>query len=113
MSHWTATEWTLMLGAVSTALASIILVIQRSTCTNIKCGCVECEREVRSLEQLEAQPETLDAIIHDDVEHRLSSTLTNVTATRSTSPTRPSVARMVHNLERPGGARQLSRELER
>lgn len=100
MSHWTATEWTLMLGAVSTALGSIILVIQRSTCTNVKCGCIECEREVRSLEQLEAQPETLDVITQDDVEHRLSSTLTNMTATRSSSPTRPSVARMVHNLER-------------
>lgn len=100
MSHWTATEWTLMLGAVSTALGSIILVIQRSTCTNVKCGCIECEREVRSLEQLEAQPETLDAITQDDVERRLSSTLTNMTATRSSSPTRPSVARMVHNLER-------------
>lgn len=100
MSHWTATEWTLMLGAVSTALGSIILVIQRSTCTNIKCGCVECEREVRSLEQLEAPPEQLDAISQTDIEHRLSSTLSNVRATRSSSPSRPSVARMVNNLER-------------
>lgn len=100
MSHWTATEWTLMLGAVSTALGSIILVIQRSTCTNVKCGCIECEREVRSLEQLEAQPETLDVITQDDVEHRLSSTLSNMRATRSSSPTRPSVAHLVDNLER-------------
>ena len=96
MSHWTATEWTLMLGAVSTALGSIILVIQRSTCTNVKCGCIECEREVRSLEQLEAPPEQLDVITQDDVEHRLS----NVRTTRSSSPTRPSVAHLVDNLER-------------
>ena len=100
MSHWTATEWTLMLGAVSTALGSIILVIQRSTCTNVKCGCIECEREVRSLEQLEAPPETLDTISQTDIEQRLSSTLSNVTATRSSSPTRPSVAHLVDNLER-------------
>ena len=100
MSHWTATEWTLMLGAVSTALGSIILVIQRSTCTNVKCGCIECEREVRSLEQLEAPPEQLDVITQDDVEQRLSSTLSNVTATRSSSPSRPSVAHLVGNLER-------------
>jgi hypothetical protein len=100
MSNWTATEWTLMLGAVSTALGSIILVIQRSTCTNIKCGCIECEREVRSLEQLEAQPEQLDAITQTDIEHRLSSTLPNVRGSRSSSPARPSVAHLVGNLER-------------
>ena len=102
MSHWTATEWTLMLGAVSTALGSLILVIQRSTCTNIKCGCIECEREVRSLEQLEAPPETMEVITQDDVQHRLSSTLTNAPAIRSSSPSRPSVAHLVGNLERRG-----------
>lgn len=100
MSHWTATEWTLMLGAVSTALGSLILVIQRSTCTNIKCGCIECEREVRTLDELESQPDTMEAITQDDVQNRLSSTLSNVPATRSSSPTRPSVARMVNSLER-------------
>jgi hypothetical protein len=100
MSHWTATEWTLMLGAVSTALGSLILVVQRSTCTNIKCGCIECEREVRSLEQLEAPTEQLDAITQDDVQHRLSSTLSNAPAIRSSSPARPSVAHLVGNLER-------------
>ena len=100
MVTFTPTDITLLIGATSTALASVFLVIQRSTCTNVKCGCIECEREVRSLEELEAQPETLEAITQDDVERRLSSTLTNMTATRSSSPTRPSVARMVHNLER-------------
>ena len=96
MVTFTPTDITLLIGAISTALASVFLVIQRSTCTNIKCGCIECEREVRSLEQLEAQPETLDAITQDDVEHRLS----NMRATRSSSPTRPSVAHLVDNLER-------------
>lgn len=96
MVTFTPTDITLLIGAISTALASVFLVIQRSTCTNIKCGCIECEREVRSLEQLEAPPEHLDVITQDDVEHRLS----NVRATRSSSPTRPSVAHLVGNLER-------------
>lgn len=100
MSDWTATEWTLMLGAVSTALGSLILVIQRSTCTNIKCGCIECEREVRSLEQLEAPTESLEAITQEEVEHRLSSTLTNQQVKHPSSPARPSVANLVGNLER-------------
>ena len=100
MVTFTPTDITLLIGAISTALASVFLVIQRSTCTNIKCGCIECEREVRSLEQLEAPPEQLDVITQDDVEQRLSSTLSNVTATRSSSPTRPSVAHLVGNLER-------------
>ena len=100
MVTFTPTDITLLIGAISTALASVFLVIQRSTCTNIKCGCVECEREVRSLEQLEAPPETLEAITQDDVQQRLSSTLSNAPATRSSSPARPSVSRMVNNLER-------------
>ena len=99
MVAFTPTDITLLIGATSTALASVFLVIQRSTCTNIKCGCVECEREVRSLDELEAQPEQLDAISQTDIESRLS-TLTNARATRSSSPARPSVAHLVGNLER-------------
>lgn len=100
MVAFTPTDITLLIGATSTALASVFLVIQRSTCTNIKCGCVECEREVRSLDELEAQPEQLDAISQTDIESRLSTTLSNARATRSSSPARPSVAHLVGNLER-------------
>jgi len=97
MVTFTPTDITLLIGATSTALASVFLVMQRSRCTTVKCCGVHCERNV---DDLEAQPEQLDAITHTDIESRLSSTLSNVPATRSSSPARPSVARMVNNLER-------------
>ena len=96
MVAFTPTDITLLIGATSTALASVFLVIQRSRCTTVKCCGVHCERNV---DDLEAQPETLEAITQTDIESRLS-TLSNAPAIRSSSPARPSVARMVNNLER-------------
>jgi hypothetical protein len=97
MVAFTPTDITLLIGATSTALASVFLVIQRSRCTTVKCCGVHCERNV---DDLEAQPEQLDAITQTDIESRLSSTLSNARATRSSSPVRPSVAHLVGNLER-------------
>jgi hypothetical protein len=96
MVAFTPTDITLLIGATSTALASVFMVIQRSRCTTVKCCGVHCERNV---DDLEAQPEQLDAITQTDIERRLS-TLSNAPAIRSLSPSRPSVARMVNNLER-------------
>lgn len=51
---WTATEMTFLVGAVIGGISSIILVLQRSSCTEIKClGCIDCKREVRTLDELE------------------------------------------------------------
>lgn len=54
MPSWSATDITLLSGALIGGVSSLILVIQRSTCTTIKCCGAECERKVRTLEELEA-----------------------------------------------------------
>lgn len=54
MSSFSATDITLLSGALIGGVSSLILVIQRSTCTSIKCCGAECERRVRTLEELEA-----------------------------------------------------------
>ena len=54
MSSFSATDITLLSGALIGGVSSLILVIQRSTCTSIKCCGAECERKVRTLEELEA-----------------------------------------------------------
>ena len=54
MSSFSATDITLLSGALIGGISSLILVIQRSTCTTIKCCGAECERKVRTLEELEA-----------------------------------------------------------
>jgi hypothetical protein len=54
MSSFSATDITLLSGALIGGVSSLILVIQRSTCTTIKCCGAECERKVRTLEELEA-----------------------------------------------------------
>ena len=51
---WTPTETTLVIGALIGGITSIILVLQRSSCTEIKClGCIDCKRQVRTLDELE------------------------------------------------------------
>jgi hypothetical protein len=54
MPAWSSTDITLLVGALIGGVSSLILVIQRSTCTTIKCCGAECERKVRTLEELEA-----------------------------------------------------------
>ncbi len=54
MPSFSATDITLLSGALIGGVSSLILVIQRSTCTTIKCCGAECERKVRTLEELEA-----------------------------------------------------------
>jgi len=46
---WTATEWTLLAGGISTSIVSIIYTLQKSRCTLIKtpCGC-HCERDLEN-----------------------------------------------------------------
>ncbi len=97
MVTFTPTDITLLIGATSTALASVFLVIQRSRCTTVKCCGIHCERNV---DDLEAPTESLEAITQEEVEHRLSSTLTNQQVKHPSSPARPSVANLVGNLER-------------
>ena len=53
-TSWSATDITLLSGALIGGLTSIIMVVQRSTCTKIQCGCITCDRVVRSLDELEA-----------------------------------------------------------
>lgn len=86
MTTFTATEITLLLGAVSTAIGTLLMVIQRSTCTYISCCGAKCEREVRTLEELESQQDitqhtTIDPIQQDAIEKQLSN------IKRSLSPT--------------------------
>ena len=54
MAPWSATDITLLSGALIGGVSSLILVIQRSTCTKVKCCGAECDRVVRSLDELEA-----------------------------------------------------------
>jgi hypothetical protein len=72
MVMWSATEWTLLLGAVIGGITSIIMVVQRSTCTEIKClGCIDCKRQVRTMDELErAVPPDIgtNAIVHNRVD---------------------------------------------
>lgn len=56
MPTWSATDITLLSGALIGGLTSVIMVVQRSTCTKIKCCGAECDRVVRSLDELEANP---------------------------------------------------------
>ena len=78
MTPWSATDITLLSGALIGGVSSLILVIQRSTCTKVRCCGAECERIVRSLDELEANsppdisiPPDLP-IRHSDVQSSLS-----------------------------------------
>ena len=70
------TDITLLIGAVSTAIASLFLVIQKSRCTTVKCFGVHCERIVDN-----SPPESLDAITTNDIESQLENVM------RVSSPT--------------------------
>ena len=68
MPTWSATDITLLSGALIGGVSSLILVIQRSTCTTIKCCGAECERKVRTLEELEAgAPPDVSAHVPPDI----------------------------------------------
>lgn len=68
MPSWSATDITLLSGALIGGVSSLILVIQRSTCTTIKCCGAECERKVRTLEELEAgAPPDISANVPPDI----------------------------------------------
>lgn len=70
MSSFTATDITLLSGALIGGVSSLILVIQRSTCTTIKCCGAECERQVRTLEELEAgAPPDISVHVPPDIPH--------------------------------------------
>jgi len=47
MTAWTATEWTLLMGGISTSIVSLIYTLQKSRCRIIDtpCGC-HCERDL-------------------------------------------------------------------
>ena len=68
---WTATEFTFLVGAIIGGISSIILVLQRSSCTEIKClGCIDCKRQVRTLDELErAVPPDINT--HLDLRHTI------------------------------------------
>ena len=51
---WTATEWTLLMGGLSTSIVSIIYTVQKSRCRIIDtpCGC-HCERDLEDPEKVD------------------------------------------------------------
>lgn len=76
---YTPTDVTLLLAAAVGSLSSLFLIIQRSSCYRIECCCMKCDREVRSLGELEeGNPATLETITHTQVEDALTATLTKV-----------------------------------
>lgn len=86
MVTFTPTDITLLIAGIIGGISSLILVIQRSTCTKIECCCIKCDRKVRTLEELEAQNNTIDSVLNDDIERRLSDISHHIT----TPPVRPS-----------------------
>ncbi len=73
MPSFSATDITLLSGALIGGISSLILVIQRSTCTTIRCCGAECERKVRTLEELEAgAPPDISVQIPPDIPVRNS-----------------------------------------
>lgn len=72
MVTFTPTDITLLIAGIIGGISSLILVIQRSTCTKVECCCIKCDRKVRTLEELEAQNNTIDSVLNEDIERRLS-----------------------------------------
>ncbi len=100
---YTPTDITLLIGAVSTACASLFLVIQRSRCTTVKCFGVHCERTID-----DNPPESLDAITTADIENQLARVSSPTRTTREIEPVLSGgghVLRLVQDLER-GESRQ-------
>jgi hypothetical protein len=52
--QFSPTDLSLLLTLVITSCSSLILVLQRSTCTRIECLCLKCDRQVRNLRIIEA-----------------------------------------------------------
>ena len=46
MTIFNATEWTLLLSAISASIVSILYTISKSRCKTVDCGCIHCDREV-------------------------------------------------------------------
>ncbi len=55
MTNWS--ELSLFVGAVSASIASLVLAVQKSKCTTINCGCVNCERDLSTPPPLDTDPE--------------------------------------------------------
>ena len=97
MTIYTPTDITLLIGAVSTALGSLFLVIQRSRCTTVKCCGMQCDRQIDS----EPDPESLDAISIDDMESQLDRvTHASLSPTRNSVPAHGTVSKLVAQLEK-------------
>ena len=96
MTIYTPTDITLLIGAVSTALGSLFLVIQRSRCTTVKCCGMQCDRQVAD----EADPESLDTLAISDIESQLDRvTHASLSPTRNSVPAHGSVSKLVAQLE--------------
>ncbi len=50
MVQWTPTELGMFVSLCCASVATVIYSIQKSKCTEIKCGCVQCVRDVSSAE---------------------------------------------------------------
>jgi hypothetical protein len=103
MTPWSATDITLLSGALIGGVSSLILVIQRSTCTKVKCCGAECTRVVRSLDELEAHP---GGILPPDISIPPDLPIRQSALESSLSPS--SVRQRVDDLERRSSPSRLS-----
>lgn len=96
MTLYTPTDITLLIGAVSTALGSLFLVIQRSRCTTVKCWGMQCDRQI----DIEPEPDSLDTLAIDDMESQLDRvTQVSLSPTRHSAPAHGTVSRVVAQME--------------
>jgi len=75
MSSYNATEWTLLLSAISASIVSILYTVSKSRCTTVDCGCIHCKRDVLPIDENEDPRISIpapSAVSLDKIEHSLS-----------------------------------------
>ncbi len=97
MVQFTPTDLGMLISLCCASLATVIYSIQKSKCTEIRCGCVQCIRDVHQTEpdlELGEQPlpPTTPPVPLRNVQASLTTARTSVS---------PSVASLRHNFERP------------
>ena len=97
MVVWTPTELGMFVSLCCASIATVIYSIQKSKCTEIKCGCIQCIRDVSQSEndlELGEQPPppTTPPIPLRNLQASLSPPRTSVS---------PSVASLRSTFERP------------
>ena len=65
---WTPTEISMLVSLAAGSLAVVLHAVQRSRCTEVKCGCIQCIRHVPPQQDDDApRPPTIANLAPDDL----------------------------------------------